>query len=546
MTSQPWFNAEVWEPYKFKPTPVPFILPDEIKNAFNGPLGRPIEPQPATYQPAYVPAAHEGIAAAEDEGAPLNLAPPVPPPAIPGLVGELVAHAWQSASAQIAEVAVASALSAMSLLCSRTYRHGTLGLNLYLLVLAQTSTGKSFGFRANDNWMNALQQRFEGIKPPHSEEAKKRLEVLRKMIMGEIGSAQGLSHHMAESPSTLAHLDEYVQMIQLMNRVNCPAHISQLRAEILRLMEMSGPGRIYRGRKYSKRSGQPEEIDVLMASFSILATGTPEDFYDDISANLLTNGFLPRFTILEYEGSITQPNLSPITQPPAELIDKLMFIFNQNYLTAQTLTGNIKEIIDCVPNESGKQRLQWFDNVCMRRTIEANEKGWPSAGLWARAKDHVRQVASLIAIGVNPTMPTIDGSHVDIAISIVRKNVDKLSDKVSNFEIGIGDDRRIGEIRKIMAKMYALGWNKYRNMPGVRRDHIDNGLITISAVRNYCVRLAPFKNHPLGSNRAFDDALNAMVKYGEVQQVTVPNEKAFVVKLNLDVFMPILKSIAKS
>lgn len=472
----------------------------------------------------------------EDPGRPLDFADPIPPITIPGIVGDLVNHCWSAAIHQIAEVAIGSALSTMSLLCSRSYRHGSMGLSLYLLLLAQTSTGKSFAYQANDARFNAMIARYNSLgltllngTVKYSEQGvrgKAFADKLSSMVMGEIGSAQGLAQQMPDAPSTLAQLDEYVETIKIMAQQNPPPHMAQIRAELLKLMEMSGPGRIYRGRKYSKRSTTAApEVDVISASLSILATGTPEQFYDELSSSLLTGGFLPRWTILDYTGGLTRRNENVNREIPKQLMDNLIFLFDKAMSIGATLRGDPNEFIDVMPDREANEYLNWFDNVCYRQVEVANNNGTNMAGMWSRCKDHVRQVASLIAIGASssPDFPLITREHVGIAINIVRPSVDKIQTKVTTRQTGLGDDRLEAEIKRFVKRVIDGGWGAFRGYPNCKKDLLDAGFIQTSLVRNYCMGLAPFRNHRLGSARSFDNALSDLVKYG----VLMPAEGNF-------------------
>lgn len=451
-----------------------------------------------------------------DPGRPIDFANPKKPILIPGLMGELVAHTWGSSVHQVAEAAIASALSTMSLLCSRSYRHGTMGLSLYLLLLAQTSTGKSFAYQANDARFNALVARYRAMPPPRSIDGKARADHLEKMITTEFGSAQGLAQHMMNAPSTLAQLDEYVDHIRMMALPNPPAFLAQIRSELLRLMEMSGPGRIYRPRKYSLRGPSPDEGKaVISASLTILATGTPEQFYDEMTTTLLTSGFLPRFTILEYEGGLTRRNAKPTNDVPPDLLEKLAYIYDMAINIAPTLTGRPDEFVDVQPvSQTVIDQLEWFDNVCYREIEQANKSRSNMAGIWSRAKDHVRQIASLIAIGVNAPVPRIEAEHVNIAMSIVRPTIDKIQKKVQTGDVGTGDDRREIEIKNLVVRMVEGGYHAFQSYGGVKQELINAGYFQIALIRGYCVKLAPFRNHRLGASKAFDDALSSLVKYG--------------------------------
>jgi NrS-1 polymerase HBD domain len=505
----PWFDATKVEPWT--PTIDVFSLPP-MQSA----IWQPSVVTQQHYPSTIIPQPEQSKYDLNDPGRPLDFLDPIPPMYIPGIVGELVAHTWNMSVHQIAEVAVASALSTMSLICSRSYRHGSMGLSLYLMLLAQTSTGKSFAYQANDQRFNAMIRRYR-MQPPHFQTiAKARAELLGKMVMGEMGSAQGLAQQMPIAPATLAHLDEYVDQIRMMAQPNPPANLAQISTELLRLMEMSGPGRMYRGRKYSKRSTTAsEEVDVISASLTILATGTPEQFYDELSPSLFTRGILPRFTILEYNGGLTKRNESPLQDVPESLTEHLTYVFDKAMNLQSTMTGATNEFINVMPaDKSADDALKWFDNVCYRQVEEANKTGTNMAGIWSRAKDHVRQIASLIAIGVTPDVPKIEREHVGIAIAIVRPTVDKIAAKVTTGQTGTGDDRLEGEIKRFASRWIVEGWPAFAGYANVKKDIMEAGFIQTSVMRNYCMHLAVFKNNRAGSAKAFDSALDAMCRYG--------------------------------
>jgi hypothetical protein len=558
----PWFDATKWTPWVFKGPEQNYATPDAVAAVFrpDGPvpaanplpgasLKRPDPPKlgHAVIFPSAVPATPvERPQWIDEDGSPLDLPPPKPPIKIPGLVGELVDFCWHGSPYQIAEVAIASALSSMSLLCSRTYRHGTLGLSLYILLLAKTSVGKSFCFKANDAWANELAKQFLDVKPPHSEEAKKRLAYARNMIIGEIGSAQGLAQHMPQSPSTLFHGDEYVHQIKEMSRPNPPSHVAQMQAELLRLMEMSGPGRVYRGRKYSKRGKTEEEVDVIMASLSILATGTPEKFYDEMQPSLLENGFLPRFTLLEYSGNLTRKNPEVIDKPSEQLMKKITMLFNMGFERGRHLTGDLSEVIDVQPiDKKASDRLDWFENVCQRNVVKANRDDLQTAGLWSRAKEQVKKISCLIAIGVNPYQPQITEEYVNSAIAIIMPNLEKLVSRIVKDEVGTGDPRRRNDVMKYMAKLYVGGYAKYgKGKSPIRQELIDVGIIQVAIVKNYCSHLASFRNCPQGFERAFKDIFDSLVRYGDVKLVDAGGPLC--VTLDLNAFAQIFHDIAGS
>lgn len=512
-----WFDAQEIEPWEPKLSIKNLgVVNDSVWTAF----------ALAPYVPQYVNGHTDDHLADLGE---MKFPLPVPPMQIPGLVGQLVEHTWNASIHQVAEAAISSALSTMSLLCSRSYRHGSMGLAIYLLLLAKTSTGKSFAYSANDMRFQGMINRYRAMLPPKNISGKFRADLLENMVMGEIGSAQGLAQQMPKAPSTLAQLDEYVENIRIMAQPNPPPHLAQIRSELLKLMEMSGPGRIYRARKYSNRSGKEETEDVISASFSILATGTPTQFYDELSSTLLTTGFLPRFAILEYDGGLTKRNDNPVIKPDPAMIERLCYLFDKAVNIAPTLVGDPDEFVDVKPrDQAAAKALRDFDNRCYREVDNAHKTGTNMEGMWSRAKDNVRKIASLIAIGVNSDVPFIEADHVRIAIDIVRPSVEKIGSKVGKGEIGFNDDRLEADVKKVIGRMIKEGYESFQGYTGVRKEVIDAGYFQLHLIRNHCMKLAPFKSHKMGSARAFDMTIKGMVDYGMVNVTEVNGQRCVV------------------
>lgn len=495
---EPWVNRAVAEPVEVAPwVPSPTVAPVYMMPAA----------QPA--QASYTFNGQPKLSRAAD---------PVPPIQIPGLVGELAAQCWNAAAHQVAEVAIASALSTMSLLCSRTYRYGTLGLQLYLLVLADTSTGKSFGFQANDAWSNKLLNHYKNQAGPYKREGDLRAEMLEKMIMPEAPSGPGLAQHIQDHPATLMHADEFVETLRMLAQANPPQNIGQLKQELLQLTEQSAPGRMYRAKSYSKRTTAAHNIetkDVCSASLSILATGTPQQFYNVLNETLLTSGFLPRFVTLEYDGGITRRNRNAITDIEPGLFSRIVRQFDIAYNTSINIKGSLADFIEVRADDAAYAKIIEIEDEYIDKSNVSNAGTDNMAGLYGRAPVNMVKIASLIAVGCNPSVPTITVEHINIAMQIVQPMLFKLSRKFSNNEVGEGDQRLEGEIRKAIKELIDGGYQKYSFIRGLKRDLIDKGFLQTYIIKQRCIKKVAFTSQRhIGANAAFNNTLNDMIKYG--------------------------------
>lgn len=523
---QTWFDAREVAPWTRQDDATRAVVlaatpyePEAWQPAPAAALARPapvIVPVPTLIAPAPVASASGSV----DYFA--TMPEPQRPMQIPGLFGELVNYCFDSAEWRIAEVSIASALATMSLLTSRTYRCGSLGLSLYVMMLAPTGTGKSFGYTAIDRWHNELLNRYR-IPGDSNVQMKARREFLESMIFGKVGSAQGLAQHIQEAPACLMKADEYIGELREMAGNRLSPTQAQIRDELLKLVEHSGPGRIYNARKYSKRTSSDKEgKDVVSASLTVYASGTPGDFYENMSSELLTGGFIPRFVIMQYDGAISKPNFAANRTLAPEFVGRLKFLFDRAFDMNQKIeNGVIDGGIDVKAADiDAENTLNAFSYRCVQEMEQANRFGLPTAGLWSRVKTHVLKIACLIAVGVNPHMPVYTTEHVNLAIAIVMPGFSRLVETVNRGGIGSGDDRREQEILTVMDKFSGEhGWGFISKWSYANPDIWRSGYVQLALLRNYCVKLSVFRNHPMQANRAFDDQISQMIKYGIITLV---------------------------
>jgi hypothetical protein len=89
-------------------------------------------------------------------------------------------------------------------------------------------------------------------------------------------------------------------------------------------------------------------------------------------------------------------------------------------------------------------------------------------------------------------------------------------------------------------KLCVGGVEKYGKYPGIKAELLEAGIIQMAAVKNYCMKLAVFRGNK-DAQRAFDTAVNAMIRYKEIEQITVEGKKDFLITLNVEAFKPLLE-----
>src|ERR1700743_1777438 len=127
--------------------------------------------------------------------------PPAPWP--PGLLGEIAAYIYQSAHYPCYEVALAGAIGLMAGICGRAYNVSGTGLNLYIVLLAVTGTGKESASAGITKLMSKVKKTI-----PQAETF---------LGPGDIRSEQALVKYLSDNPCFLSIYSEFGTKLKQMS-----------------------------------------------------------------------------------------------------------------------------------------------------------------------------------------------------------------------------------------------------------------------------------------------------------------------------------------
>lgn len=194
----------------------------------------------------------------------------------PGLLSEIIEWNLKTALYPLPKLALAGALSLMSVLTGRkiTDRYGT-RTNIYVLGMAPSGSGKEHARRINKDLM--LASRCERMLGPE-----------------RIGSAAGLTSWVQASPAMLFQLDEIGRLMQTMSNPTKAPHLFNIGSVLMQLYSSSNTtwiGDAYADKKKTPTINQPHAV--------VYGTTTPEQFWTAITAENVTDGFLGRLIAIE-------------------------------------------------------------------------------------------------------------------------------------------------------------------------------------------------------------------------------------------------------
>ena len=423
-------------------------------------------------------------------------------PLPPGLVGEIAQFIYEQAPRPVPEIALTGALGLMSGICGRAYNVSGMGLNQYILTLGMTGVGKEGCASGIDKLMAQVAK----IVPNSAS------------FVGpaEIASSQALTKYMSSTSNSFVSLvGEFGLYMQEMAGQNAPPHLKSLKRLMLDLYNKTGENKVLKQTIYSDKDKNTNSI--LSPSFTLIGESTPERFYQGLNEGLISDGLLPRFTIIEYKGKRPRRNKHHETVKPSfDLIDKMAALCSQclnlNNQNKPTVVGMTKE---------AEEFFDKFDELCDDKINSGDAE--VARQLWNRGHVKALKLAALIAVGCNYINPSISLDVAKWATDVTVNEINNIMFKFSNGEVGSDNDevKQIEKIQNVVRDYVKSSWvdaNKYLADSFVNQ-HRDK-IIPYAYIQKRCASLQLFKNDRLGSSTAIKRALRTMCERGDVQEMS--------------------------
>lgn len=424
----------------------------------------------------------------------------------PGIMGEIAQYIYNSAPRPVPEIALAGALGLMAGICGRAYNTNTgSGLNTYTLLLAETGRGKEAIASGIDELIGAVSKTL-----PQSTD-----------IIGpsDVASAQALIKYMAKGKSSFVSIvGEFGIYLRNMAAENASPHMQLLKRTMLDLYNKSGEGKVVRPSIYADSDKNTNSF--LSPNFSMIGESTPHTFYQGLTDDMVREGLLSRFTIIEYNGPrvALNPN-ARMVRPPMQLVDKL----SQLCAYAQALN---------VQNKAIRVRLdpkaQWimdeFEKYCTAQINNAkSDTEKVLSELWNRAHLKALRISGQVAVGCDMTDPIVDEYAANWAINIVVEDARNIIERFKSGDIVTSnvDVTKIDKMCATFKEYIESEWGKIVKYVGINfsRMHAER-IVPYSFLSKRLINISCFKSDPRGATPAIKDTLKILIERGDIQEVS--------------------------
>lgn len=413
----------------------------------------------------------------------------------PGLTGVLARYIYDTAPRPVKEIAIAAALGFLAGICGKGWSITQSGLNLYIVLIARSGVGKEAIHSGIDKVVNGV-----AMRAPY---------VHNLIEKATFGSGQALHKHLLKNPCFLNISGEWGRKLRQFSKEDGRNTTAEgLRTMMTELYQKSGPENSVGGMQYSKKEDSVESVKGV--AYSFLGETTPDTFYESLSSSMMADGFLSRFTHIEYTGERVPLNPNMLRPMEPSLIAILADIVN-----AAERCGNGENGVNAVQRtDSVSQKLNDYEKFCddkINTTVDESKRQ-----MYNRASLKVSKISALLAVADNDKVPVIDDQHVDWAMQLVNKDIAVTEKHLEAGDIGTGDGARQNKLNNIITEYLKKSLNSDSESTRKMRA---NGIVTRQHLQTRTINSAAFEKYQGGSIRALDTTLKSMVDNGQLVEV---------------------------
>lgn len=419
----------------------------------------------------------------------------------PGFVGECAEYFYASSIRPVREIALATAIGLTAGVVGRAFNISNTGLNHYVIVLARTGSGKDGVARSIDRLIGS---------------ARQTVPMADQFIgPGVFASGQALIRVLDSQPCFVSVLGEVGLTLQQICSPN--AHSSQvaLKRVLLDLYTKSGFSATLRPSVYSDKEKNTQMVQA--PNLTIIGESTQENFFENLDSGHIAEGLIPRFTVFEYDGPRPKRNRNADTPPPPELLNRFTELLNIALTSAQQRSFRPVSIA-----ADAQTMLDDFDEYVdgeINATIADVSKQ-----LWNRAHLKALKLGALVAVGVNAYEPVVTQEIADWSIATVCADIRRMLEKFEGGEVGGGNQRQEGDIRRCITAWFQLS-NESKRQYKAPESMLSSPTIPFSYIRRRCQLLTSFKNDRRGSEASIISTINALISIEAL--VKMPDLEAF-------------------
>lgn len=418
----------------------------------------------------------------------------------PGTLGALAQYIFEGSPRPVKEVSIVAALGFLAGVAGKAFCIPQSGLNIYLVLVAKSAIGKEAMHSGIANICGYISDAIP--------------DVTSFIDFSDYASGPALSKAVASNPSFVNVSGEWGRKLRRLGQEDGrDGPMQQLRTVMTNLYQKSGPKSIVGGIGYSDK--EKNIASVSGVAYTMIGETTPKTFYDALTDTMMEDGFLSRFTVIEYTGKRPKDNTATAKKPHPTLLNNLVSIVAQ----ALNLNKSFKtqEVLKC---QEAHDLLTAFNEECDAHINNNNDEGFRQ--MWNRAHLKAYRIAALLAVADNHIYPVIQKEHAEWALLLIRKDIEVMSRRINSGDVGVGDSVRERKVMSIIEKFLRDGAAVSYGVPEKMKE---NSVVPRKYLQINTQNASSFTSHRNGQNAALDATIRSLIDSGYL--VELSKEKAF-------------------
>lgn len=407
----------------------------------------------------------------------------------PGMVGAIAAFIYNSSPRPVKEVAIVAALGLMAGICGKAWHIPQSGLNLYIILVARSAIGK--------------ESMHSGISMIMSKLRESVPQAMQFVDFNDFASGQALVKACAANPCFLNISGEWGRKLKrLSNDAASDGPIQGLRTVMTNLYQKSGPTSTVGGLSYSNKESNVASVSGV--SYSMIGETTPGTFYEALTESMMEDGFMSRFTIIEYTGERPPMNRNVTTEMDPNLAEALANLCTHSLTLLSRYTHQLVSF-----SHDAKSMMDAFDLKCDQEINNTVEESWRQ--MWNRAHLKACRISALLAVADNWLNPVVERHHAEWALHVVLRDIGVMSNRIISGDIGNTDAAREKKLLRIIGEYLTTSIPASYSIPKTMQD-------ACIVPRKYLLArtnsVQCFVNSRNGSTIAMDQTLKSLIDAG--------------------------------
>ncbi|MEO0487395.1 MAG: hypothetical protein AAF092_15925 [Pseudomonadota bacterium] len=431
-----------------------------------------------------------------------------PSPGTLGLLEDIADYVYRQAPRPTHEAAMVAAIALSAGIYGRAFNVSETGLNVWLLLLAPTGTGKDAIASGISKLLRAVAHGGDMAQgSPEVFPAAKEF-----VSFSDMASGQAMHKHLAECASTLFVNGEAGISFSQMNSPKAPQHIQNMKKLLLMSYSKSGAGETLGGIKYSER--EKDVPPIASPALSIVAESVPETVFALLDETQIADGFMPRWTIIDYPGDRPYLNEQRQSQPPAGLVRKLA----EHCELAHRINQRGVPTVVGMTGDAARE-LRGFNDYC---DSQIRGSGEVHRQLWNRAHLKAMKLAAIAAVAVDPHNPVVTFGQARWAAMIENDSAQRMLRRYEAGEVGDqskSDKAQQEHVRRVIREWVERPWSEMQRYKIADADVHGKQVIPWSYISKRLTNVVAFKNARNGATSAIRQAVKELVSCGEIARV---------------------------